>query len=160
MFYSAPHSTAISYGKEYEHVAVAAYQEYMIEKGCPIQVEPVGFILSKDRPGFGTSLDSMVIDKSADTHNGGLEVKCPFSKANMDIDEACQDKTFFLKCENGKVSLKRNDNYFYQVQGQMYIAKLEWVDFVVWFGEQKDIFVERIYFDKKRWFDQCLPKLD
>ena len=34
------------------------------------------------------------------------------------------------------------------------------MDFVVWFGPEKDIFVERIYFDSDMWFENCLPKLD
>ena len=55
---------------------------------------------------------------------------------------------------------KRNINYYYQVQRQMCVANLEWVDFVVWFGPQKEIFVQRISFDKQKWFDDNLPKLD
>ena len=43
---------------------------------------------------------------------------------------------------------------------QVYVAKLQWVDFVVWFEPETDIFVERIYFNSDMWFENCLPKLD
>ena len=117
-------------------------------------------ILSKDRPGFGASLDGIVSVSSVDK-KGGLEVKCSISKSNMTADEACSDNTFYLiKDKNGNKNLKKNANYFYQVLGQIYVAKLQWVDFVVKFGQEKDIFVERIYFDSDMWFENCLPKFD
>lgn len=42
----------------------------------------------------------------------------------------------------------------------MYVSNLKWVDFVVWFGEKGDIFVQRIFFIAKIWFEKCLPALD
>ena len=160
-FSSEPHSAALSYGKENEHKAVDAYILHKKTQGIDVVVESVGMILSKDRPGFGASLDGIVSDSSADIIKGGLEVKCPISKLNMTVDKACSDNTFYLtQAMNGTISLKKNANYFYQVLGQMYIAELKWVDFVVWFGPENDIFVQRIYFDSELWFKSCLPKLD
>ncbi|CAC5399571.1 unnamed protein product [Mytilus coruscus] len=96
MFYSEPH-----YGKENEDKAIEAYKHYMDSRGSNVQVESVGIILLKDRPVLGASLDGIVVDPSANITRGGLEVKCPYSKANFNINEACKDKTFFLKSENG-----------------------------------------------------------
>lgn len=46
------------------------------------------------------------------------------------------------------------------MQGQLFISKLEFIDFVVWFGPKENIFVERIYFDHAKWYDEHLPALD
>ncbi|CAC5397935.1 unnamed protein product [Mytilus coruscus] len=142
IFYSEAHSLALSYGKENEEKAIEDYKQYMDSKGSNVQVESVSIILSEDRPGLGPSLDGIVVDPSANITRGGLEMKCPYSKANFNINDACKDKTLFLKSENGQISLKENHNYFYQVQGQMYVANLKWVDFVVWFGDQEELFVQ------------------
>ncbi|VDH90368.1 Hypothetical predicted protein [Mytilus galloprovincialis] len=47
MFYSEPHSAALSFGKENEDKAIEAYKQYMDSKGSNVQ--SVGKILSKDR---------------------------------------------------------------------------------------------------------------
>ncbi|VDI28478.1 Hypothetical predicted protein [Mytilus galloprovincialis] len=73
MFYSEPHSAALSYGKENEDKAIESYKQYMDSKGSNVQVESVGLILSKDRPGLGASLDGIVVDQSANITRGGLE---------------------------------------------------------------------------------------
>lgn len=161
MFYSEPYSLALTYGKENESFAIEAYIQCKKSQGIDVTVQSVGTILSKDRPGFEASLDGMVCDPSSDVQNGGLEVKCPICKVNMSLDDVCSDTSFYLtKSQNGTITLKKNANYFYQVQGQMYVANLKWVDFVVRFGSEKELFVQRITFDSETWFQDCLPKLD
>ena len=44
------------------------------------------------------------------------------------------------------IQLKRNHHYFYQIQGAMAIAEVEWCDFIVW--TPNDMTVERISFSK------------
>lgn len=100
----------------------------MIASGSDVKVDSVGIVLSTDRPGLGARLDGLVFDPSAEIQKGDLEVKCPFSKTNLDISNDCSDNAFYLKSENGTVHLKRNNNYYYQVQGQMYVPNLKWVD--------------------------------
>ncbi|CAC5389768.1 unnamed protein product [Mytilus coruscus] len=87
MFYSEAHSAALSYGKENEDKAIEAYKQYLDSKGSNVQVESVGILLSKDRPGLGASLDGIFVDPSANITRGGLEVKCPYSKAHFNIKE-------------------------------------------------------------------------
>ena len=77
----------------------------------------------------------------------------------MDISEACKDSSFFLKEQDGEIHLKQNHNYSYQVQGQMYVTGLKWIDFVVWFGNGKNIFVECIYFDEESGSEIVCPTL-
>ena len=47
-----------------------------------------------------------------------------------------------------KPKLKHNHQYYYQIQGQMFVCELEWIDFKLWFGPRK-LNIERIYFDRK-----------
>ena len=51
---------------------------------------------------------------------------------------------------------KRQHDYYYQVQCQLYCCDLEWCDFVV--RTEKELHVERIYRDRKWWASQ-LEKL-
>lgn len=66
--------------------------------------------LSRDKPYLGASLDRLV--SMTDTgKKWGMEIKSPFSKAGMTVDEACKAKRFFFeKLANGSVQLKRNNN--------------------------------------------------
>ena len=87
----------MEYGKRHEPDAIAAYEQYKkLENGT---VNKVGIILSEERPGYGTSLDGMV------TLNGvtsGIECKCPASKEDKTIQEACSDPNFCLQCDENE----------------------------------------------------------
>ena len=75
--------------------------------------------------------------------------------------EAAKMANSFLEVGiNGEVRLKETHNYYFQVQGQMYVAGLQWVDFVVWFGADCDIFLQRIQFDDVSWYSHHLPALN
>ena len=57
--------------------------------------------------------------------NALVEVKCPLKCRDNDMEElAASDSTFCLEVRAGeeKLRLKRNHNYYYQIQGQMHIA--------------------------------------
>ena len=70
MFYSDPHSAALSYGKVNEHNAIEDYIDYKKAQGIDVSVQSVGMILSKDRPGFGANLTALfqtpLLTKKAD----------------------------------------------------------------------------------------------
>jgi hypothetical protein len=92
------------------------------------------------------------------------EVKCPISKKEMTIEDACEseDLSFVLmapsndKQTTGTPTLKRNHQYYYQLQGLMATCKVKWGDFVY---TKQYIFSERIYFDHELWYKTMLPKL-
>ena len=56
---------------------------------------------------------------------------------------------------NEEVVLKRDHEYYYQVQLQLFITEKEYCDFVVW--ANSDWFCERIYLDNHFIFD-CISK--
>jgi len=69
----------------------------------------------------------------------------------------CDETKFYCCLVEGKVTLKRNHAYFFQVQGQLAISGRKWCDFVVW--TCKGISVERIFADET-FFQECmLPNL-
>ena len=69
---------------------------------------------------------------------------------------------FLEKLADGSVQLKNKHNYFCQVQGQLCcsIIPLEGIIFVVYFGENMPLFIEKIHFENSKWFDELLPKID
>ena len=87
---------------------------------------------------------------------GLLEIKNPHSKREMTLSEACTTSSFCLREEKGEYKLKRQHDYYHQVQCQLYCVKKAWCDFVVRTGKQ--IHVERIYRDTV-WWSKQLPKL-
>ena len=78
----------------------------------------------------------------------------------MTIEDACSDSSFFMlpaNDENPTPTLKRNHNYYYQLQGLMATCNVEWADFIVYTMEE--VFSERIYFENELWNKNMLPKL-
>ena len=93
-----------------------------------------------------------------------MEIKSPFSKAGMTVEDACKTKKFFLeKLSDGNIRLKRTHDYYIQVQGQLYVAynlDLKGIVFIVYFGEELSFFKENIIFESNRWQNEVLPKLE
>ena len=61
----------------------------------------------------------------------------------------------------GKYELKKQNSYYYQIQGQLHITRRNWCDFVVWTPSVTidDLFVERIYYDDSLWSNTIYPQL-
>jgi hypothetical protein len=114
-----------------------------------IFVADVGFL--------GASPDGLVTNEGGEKC-GIIEIKCPYSCRKMSsLLDGCQKlKTLFCEEVNGEVHVKRTHNFYYQVQGAMALAKVEWCDFIVW--TPNDMTVERISFSKSFW-DSCYTKL-
>lgn len=162
ILYSNFTTEALQYGIESEQKAVNLFIREMRKDGIAVSVEEPGLSLSKDKPYLGASLDRVVTMIDTD-EKWGMEIKSPFSKAGMTVYEACKAKNVFLeKLADGSVQLKRNHNYFCQVQGQLYcsITPLEGIIFVVHFGENMSLFIEKIHFEKSKWFDELSSKID
>ena len=79
----------------------------------------------------------------------------------MTAEEASESKHFFLqKTANSVIQLKRNHNYYYQLQGQLFVSGFEHIDFIVYFGRGKPLFVERIFFDSNLVHTNMIPRLE
>jgi len=65
---------------------------------------------------------------------------------------------FYITLIDGKPALKNGTEYYYQIQGQMYVCSLPWVDFVVWFDNDV-VAVQRIKYDCEWWQKEAMPAL-
>ena len=164
MLYSKFTTEAVQYGIESEGKAVALYIKEMEREGVSVKVDEVGLLLSKDQPFLGASLDRIVTNLNTN-EKWGMEIKSPFSKAGMTVEDACKTKNFFLeKRSDGTISLKRNHDYYIQIQGQLYAAAsnlaLKGIVLTVYFGEEMPLFKENICFESSRWHQELLPRLE
>eukprot|EP00795_Rhopilema_esculentum_P004939 gene4939-21279_t len=156
MFYATFTSASTNHGNRFESHVRDLYKKTMIDQGFPINVAEVGLKVSHTEPYLAASLDGII---SCRSEKWGLEIKCPFSKYNSSLDDAIKDRNFFLKQTSEGVKLKRRHKYYFQVQGEMFCANLRRVDFVVWFGDNKPLFIESIFYDEDFVLNFILPRL-
>ena len=128
---------ALEYGTNNES---AARDDYIKKTGN--EVIETGFWIRPDLAWLGGSPDGIVVDKKTGKR-GLLEIKCPYSARFMTINEYVTGKKgAYLHQVGSEVTLDKNHDYYYQMQGCMHILNMDWCDFVV--RTEKDIFVERI----------------
>ena len=152
---------ATRYGQVMEDQTRQQYEEYQHENGHPgLTTQPTGLVISVDNPWLAASPDNIVEDPSEKPTAGLAEYKKPFSARDLTISEACDKCSFCLKRseegDNVRYELKRQHDYYYQIQCQMYCCKREWCDFIV--RTNKDMHVERIHRDQI-WWEQQMEKL-
>ncbi|XP_050405879.2 uncharacterized protein LOC126821476 [Patella vulgata] len=145
---------SIGYGNANESVALAKYMQSHLQTCDDVIVETCGLLVSAKYPFLGASIDGLVTCSKCGT--GLVEIKCPYGSDKSDIHwrnmppmDCARDKNFFCQILNGKLTLKESHNYMFQIQGQMAVYELSWVDFVVY--TKKDINVERIRFSPTTW---------
>ena len=121
LLYSKHKSTpAMRWGQEHEQDAQEAYNSSCTS----ITVTKSGLMIDKDNGWLACSPDDFVTDISAQDPLGIAEYKCPYSaKDTQTMEEASKLKNFPVRLVNGKLVLKQNHNYYYQVQGCMAICK-------------------------------------
>ena len=137
-------SPAVIHGQQYEGVALKKF-----ESVYDLEVSPVGFFIDRFNNFLGATPDGVISDEAI------VEVKCPYKHRNSEISESI---VFLEKNTDGDLTLKKDHKYYYQVQGQLNICQRNVCYFVVY--TFKDIFVEKIYVDKKLWEICMVPKLE
>lgn len=91
---------------------------------------------------MGASPDGLIGDHAL------VEIKCPISINNETPgDEILNKKITFAELINGKLHLKRNHNFYYQIQEQLAITKRELCYFVIW--RPHGILIEEVSFSLK-----------
>ena len=156
-----PPPPPIAWGLQNEQVACRSYQQHMLSIGhSGLTTQPIGFIVHPTKGWFGASPDAKVYDPSSHVNCHGIaEFKCPYSKRDISPQEACQDPQFCCELQSGTIHLKRNHNYYHQVQLQLYVGSdlYSWCDFCIY--TTVGVAVERIY-PSKEWQSTCLPILE
>jgi predicted phage-related endonuclease len=133
---------AINHGLVKEEEAV---QKFAMTTGK--QVAKCGLFVDLAHSFLAATPDVIVVGEDA-----LVEVKCPYDGRQSKI---AKGKLFpFLEQRDGGLKLKRNRNYFFQVQGQLKICGKQFCYFVVF--TNCDILVEKIEFDGTFFDDKML----
>ncbi|KAJ8318930.1 hypothetical protein KUTeg_004021 [Tegillarca granosa] len=127
------------------------------EEKDPVTVEGVGLVIDKDEKYLAVSPDGIV--KCSNGELGLIEVKNLLHNKQINLYQAAHGKEFCLELLNNELHLKKSHGYFFQVQGQLNICNMSWVDFVVRTEKPYQLHIERIKKDKNLWNNQMLPKL-
>jgi hypothetical protein len=130
-----------------EENAVQQYIKYMANSKHKTKVYKCGVVVNSRFPWLAASPDRVTYND--DIGFGLLEVKCSHSKKKLSPKESCIDKTFFCTLENGKFCLKKDHEYYAQVQGQLGVCGATYCDFVVY--TDKGLGIQRILFDESFW---------
>ena len=86
----------IAWGRENEPKARKAYVECMKSHGhTNLKAHASGFFVHSEKGRLGASPDARVSDPDATEVNGIAELKCPFSKADVPVEVACEDSLFY-----------------------------------------------------------------
>lgn len=132
---------ALSWGANHEQYAFSLYQKHVtgqrsskekylgpdntIHKNC--HVSKCGFHIDKENQCLGASPDGIISCECCG--KGSLEIKCPMSCKEKSLLDKILDASFYL---DQNLKLKENHRYFAQVQVQMHVLNVQFVDFVVW----------------------------
>ena len=144
-------NTATRWGILQESSTNEQYLQSKQTESPDIRTTSTGLVISNDHPWLAASPDGLVYDPLEDPPNGVVEFKNPYSVRNLTLCEAAiKAKGFCLQYnpDTNKVGLKKNHDYFYQIQCTMYCTRRKWCDLVV---RTKDMYIERVYYDKNFW---------
>jgi hypothetical protein len=135
---------ARSYGINMEAAAIAHYKDQNCHPG--VKFENCGFHISQTHPYIGASPDLLV---SCNCCGDGLvEVKCPYSKRDVDIQLEPPD--YVVHGKTRPYELKTNHAYYAQIQTQLAVTGRTYCDFVM-YSPLGSIIIEQVPFDLLYW---------
>ena len=149
---TGPNTAGLQWGIEKEKVALERYKTEFCHQGNVVEC---GLMINPKWPWLGASPDGLIIQDGMLV--GGIEIKCPYTKRNLTVQDSCQDKNFFMGDSGSGPNLKEKHHYYYQCQGIMNIIGLSWLDIIVY--TDIDIYVQRLECDCHFWKTVMLPKL-
>ena len=121
-------------------------------KDNSVNVYPCGIIISPEAPWIAASPDRRVVDPARQPPFGLLEIK-----VSQAIDLNSVD---CLRKAGEKYELKRNHNYYYQIQCQLAVTGLLWCDLMVYLSNSPQVHhMEEVKFDPSTW-QSVKDKLD
>ena len=123
-------TVATSWGIEREKTARGQYVKSCSDKHIDLKVRESGFVISTAHSFLGATPDGIITCNCCGY--GVLEVKCPFKCTTQPFSTLVSDKAFCLEEVDGKYALRKDRQYSYQVQAQMFVCDAKYCDFVVW----------------------------
>lgn len=146
--YKLDNIASIKHGRDNESKAL---QQLSVQENTVI--EKCGLFIDMEHCFLGATPDGLC-------NEGLVEVKCPSSVFGIDPDSAIQGKK--LKCfklNGSQVEMNQNHDWYYQVQGQLHIARKKVCLFAVWTGPDFPLKVVWVTKDDVFWQEKMLPKL-
>ncbi|XP_052129826.1 uncharacterized protein LOC127751008 [Frankliniella occidentalis] len=147
---------AIEYGRQNENIARKLYEEEMKIRDPTASVLQMGLTQSKQYHELACSPDGVLESKV--NPKRAIEIKCPIRLQKVHpklFDQYLKGKKlddFYLYRDAfGKIRLKNDHSYYYQIQMVLGILHLEQCDLIVW--SPKGIITIPINFDKLFWSD-------
>ena len=122
---------ALNHGIIYESVAREKYTNVLKhELGRNINVRETGLVIQPNLFLVGASPDEMVIDDNVG--DGLIEIKCPKSRVSWTPEALINDDKFYITSDNGTLSLKKDHEYYTQIQVAMGLSGAQFCDFIVY----------------------------
>lgn len=144
-------TVAMKHGMHYEKVA-----REKLEKQLNIKVKESGILIDQFHYFLGSSPDGLIDE------DGLVEIKCPFSSFGMKIDDqilARKITCYSVDKKTKEISVNRNHEYFYQIQGQLNIFNRKYCLFVHYSGDKQDLKITKIERDQVFWDEKMVPAL-
>uniref|UniRef100_A0A3B3TFQ3 YqaJ viral recombinase domain-containing protein n=1 Tax=Paramormyrops kingsleyae TaxID=1676925 RepID=A0A3B3TFQ3_9TELE len=145
------HVPAVLWGSDMEDTARRQYTEIMKTKHQNFAVDLCGLVGRPDKPHLGASPDG--IANCTCCGKATVEIKCPY-KYRDGLTGSSEDTQF---CLDKTLQLKKNHEYYHQVQLHMYVCNTQYCDFVVW--TKQDVTINRIGRDEEM-LQAVLPKAE
>ena len=152
MYLLTPAFVSFRWGCEHEDHARKVYQWYMEQHHKDFEIADSGFFTNPIYPHIGATPDGLV--SCSCCGEGVMEVKCPHCLVEKDIPDLVDAPKFCLTSDAaGTFQLRRDHQYYYQVQTQMHVTEKAYCDFLVW--APLSVHLERVLPDGVFW-KQCM----
>ena len=156
----------VKYGRGNEDKVADMYVKKMHEEGnTGLRVAEVGLCVNPSIPHLGASLDRVVFYPMSNDKFGGVEIKTnPKARSmGLSIAQTVSHPSFkanhILVSKDGQMMLNTDHSYYYQLQGQLGLSVLPWIDFEAHSGIG-DIFKQRVFPDQDSLSKTMVPELN
>lgn len=131
---------SVRYGRMKEVEALAKYREVMHELHDSIEFQDAGLFVCKEHLFLAATPDLLVSCTCCGA--GVVEVKCPWKVRDGHLEDLLKDENSCVTQCDSELVLKKTHRYYYQVQAQMFVCKVNYADFILW--NKNGINVQRI----------------
>lgn len=144
----------VRWGCEHEKKARDTYTAVATQHHQDLTVCDAGLHIDPSRPYLGASPDALV--SCSCCGDGVLEIKCPHS-AKEGVLHATENKHFCIENTDDGCGLKKDHEYHYQIQAQLFITRRKYCDFMVW--SESNFYLQRIWPDAD-FFTEALQNVE
>ena len=137
------YTAATRYGCKHDNIAITEYEKTMRKSHANFVITKCGTIINKKYQCLHATPDFL---SECDCCGQGCgEVKCPYCIDGVDFDSYVQKKSSCLQKTESWFQLKRDHDYYYQVQKQIHTSGRGYLDFIVFAsdGQASNFFIRK-----------------